>query len=113
MAIEVSIEITVRGFAQNDEWRRAGSDKKLFPDIKAAREFIRDEYGKHKRAPMYVDGADGKPLKVGYVISRRNDEMDHRQGRLYHFIEQHWISFYNVDRVDPFGRAINPERVTL
>ena len=62
--------------------------------MKEAKDWLKDNYGKAKRVPMYVDTKDGKTKKVGYVIGFRNADYSHSP--VYKWIQQDWVSFNEV-----------------
>lgn len=82
--IQLEITKTARG-------RIFDNQNKTFSDMQSARKWICDQYGKAKRAPMYIDGKDGKPQKIGYVIGFRNADLSHYQ--------RDWIAFNEIKRI--------------
>lgn len=69
----------------------------LFETLAEAKDWLKDEYWySHTKRPMYVDGKDGKPQKVGYVISFKTDPVSYDDK---HGFDQHWIHFYKVTNI--------------
>lgn len=77
-------------------WQRYDDERKSFPDMAAAREWLRQEYGTAKRAAMYRD-TDKGPIQCGYVIGQRNKWR--AKGEALFF--QDWIEFRECKPVDP------------
>lgn len=87
---------------KNAGWQRYDEARKSFPDMKAAREWLRAEYGTAKRAPCYIDQKNGSLLQVGYVIGFRPQYRSKGDAML----EQHWISFSECKPLDVSAAAI-------
>jgi len=96
--IELHITKRSSGYGKNDTPTRYDTVTKYFTDLKAAREWLREEYGKSKRQNMYVDSPEGSK-RVGYVIGFRNYE--YYNGKKLHFYERHWVEFRSVKTIDP------------
>ena len=94
--IELHIAKTCK-FAPRAPWQRYDDERKSFPDMIAAKDWLRSEYGTAKRATMYRDKPDGGAEKVGYVIGFRCKW--HGKGEPY--IEQHWVEFRECKPVNP------------
>jgi hypothetical protein len=46
---------------------------------------------------MYIDGKDGKPQKIGYVIGFRNADLSHYP--VNKWIQRDWIEFNEIKRI--------------
>lgn len=90
--IKVQITITGKSYSPKDSWRIIGEETKTFPDIKSAKDWIKENYGNSKRSPMYIDTKEGVK-KVGYVIGFRNSDISHLP--VDKWLQQDWISFYD------------------
>ena len=73
---------------------------KQFKDMKEFKVWLKDEYGKCKRQPMYRDMKDGESVKVGYVIGFKTKEYENGKYRTYY--ESHWIKVVEVETHNPF-----------
>lgn len=95
--IQLSISRTSKGF-NGESYGVYDTEKKVFDNIKQAKEYLKEEYGNCKRVPMFNDNVtdkDGNSKKVGYVYSYKNTE--YGTGKWY--IEEHWVSFYKLTRL--------------
>ena len=97
MYIQVTIEKTFKGYHAKDEREVYDTTTKQFKDIKEVREWIREEYGTHRRNSMFVDDKDGKPKKIGWIIGLKSSQYNNDTGRYDKFTEQHWIGLERVD----------------
>lgn len=73
-------------------------ETKLFDDMKQAKQFLKDEYGNHKRSSMFYEDKKGDSKRVGFIIGFRNSE--YQDGKTIHFLQQDWITFYKKERLD-------------
>lgn len=69
-------------------------DEERFADFDAAQTWVNDEFGRHKRANMYVDLKGGGSRHIGYVFSRWNHYDD---GTRYN--ESVWVEFAETTRL--------------
>lgn len=88
--IQLHVTMTSKSFSPRDRWRMLADETHNFSDIKAAREWLRKNYGKSKRQPMYVD-ENGKSKKIGYVIGF--SDADYSHAPIQHWLRQDWIEF--------------------
>ena len=95
---EIVITCTGRGFGPKERYaifeeRRKGG----FASMREVYAFLRAEYGKAKRAPMYVDRKDGTTIKCGWVIGFRNADYSHAP--VQHWLQQDWVHVNRVTTV--------------
>jgi len=90
--IKMQITITSKSYSPKDQYRIFHKEERSFPDMKAAKNWIKENYGKSKRSPMFIDTKDGVK-KVGYVIGFRNDDISHFP--VEKWLQQDWISFFD------------------
>lgn len=95
--IQLEITKTARGYSKKETFRIFDKQNKTFSDMQSARKWIYDQYGKAKRSPMYIDGKDGKPQKIGYVIGFRNADLSHYP--VDKWIQRDWIAFKEIKRI--------------
>ena len=95
--IQLEITKTARGYSKKETFRIFDNQNKIFSDMQSARKWICDQYGKAKRSPMYIDGKDGKPQKIGYVIGFRNADLSHYP--VDKWIQRDWITFNEIKRI--------------
>ena len=95
--IQLHITMTGKSFSPKSTFSCFGEDTKSFTDMKTAKQWLKEHYGKAKRVPMYCDRKDGKTEKVGYVIGFRNADYSHSP--VDKWIQQDWISFREVKSV--------------
>lgn len=96
--IEVRISKTC-AFAmtgKNAGWQRYDDMRKSFADMAEAQQWLRDEYGKAKRVPCYVDKKGGGAQQVGYVIGFRPKWRSKGDP----VVEQHWVEFRECNLLD-------------
>lgn len=91
MTIILNITYTCKSYSPRAQWSVCGDEQKRFPDMKAARAWIKQTYGKSRRAPMYVDLKSGETKRMGYVIGYR-DVYDK-------ILRQDWLSFSELTPV--------------
>ena len=89
--IELHITMTGKSFSPKDKFTIFGYDTKRFENIADARKWIKEQYGKSKRSPMYVNGKDGKSKKIGMVIGFKNADWSHAP--VESWIQQDCIEF--------------------
>lgn len=92
--IELSISRSSKGY-NGESYGIYDKQKLVFEDIKQAKDYLANEYGKCKRVAMYNDNftdKDGNPKRCGYIYSYRNTEYGTGKG----YIEEHWIAFYKL-----------------
>ena len=89
--IKLNITMTGKSYDPKDTWRIFADETHTFEDVRTAREFLRDRYGKSKRQPMYQDTKDGKTHKVGYIYGFRN--ADHSHYPVERWLQQDWVNF--------------------
>lgn len=100
--IQLDITMTsVRGFSKSDKWQCYGDQIKTFEDMKAAKDWLKQTYGNHKRVPMYRD-IPGGAEQVGWIYSFK--DYQYEEGKRFHFFEQHWVEFYRMEHVNPSQR---------
>jgi hypothetical protein len=96
--IQLHITKTGKGYSPKDKWQMFDEQTKYFSDITEAKNWLKEEYGKAKRTPMYQDTKDGKPKKTGYVIGFRNSDISHLP--VNKWIEQDWVEFREVKTLE-------------
>ena len=92
--IQLLITQTGKGYSPKDTFCRFNQQTLPFSDMAAARKYLKEQCGKCKRVPMYVDGADNKPVKCGYIYCFRNDDISHVP--VEKWIQQDWVEFREV-----------------
>jgi hypothetical protein len=97
--IQLKIVKTGKGYGKNEKWSRFDDELKTFASIKDAKDWIKETYGRSKRAPMFIDTKDGQSKKIGYVIGFRNADLSHYP--VNHWIQQDWIEFREVCTINP------------
>jgi len=97
--IQLHIIMTAKGYHPKEKFFRFGHDTKNFPSMKEAKKWIKEQYGKAKRVPMFIDLKAGGSKKIGYVISFRNADLSHYP--VNKWIQQDWIEFREVHTVTP------------
>ena len=90
--IRAHITMTGKSYSPKAKFSCFHEEEKTFEDMKEAMAWIKENYGKAKRVPMYQDTKSGGTKKVGYVIGFRNADMSHYPADKW--IQQDWISFY-------------------
>lgn len=85
--IELVITPTSKSYHPASNWQRWQDERYRFPDMKAAKQFLRERYGKASRRAMYMDQRTGPPVKCGYVIGFRNGDGSGR------WLQQDWVEF--------------------
>ncbi len=91
--IELHITRTGKSYSPKDEYRTFDFQRKGFDNMSAAKAWLREEYGKCKRQPMYNDEG-GKTKKIGYIFFFRNSDCSHHP--VEKWLQQDWVSFYEV-----------------
>ena len=96
--IQLAIRKSTKSYNPKSQWGYYDLEKKLFENVKEAKEWINDTYGNSRKSSMYIDDEDGNPKKIGYVIGFRNYQFI--DGKRENFIEQHWIGFERVEELE-------------
>lgn len=96
--IQVHVIMTCKSYSPKDSYRIFAEDKRTFADMAEARQWLREQYGKAKRSPMYVDTKDGRMLNIGYVIGFRAADWSHSS--VDKWLQRDWVSFSEVIPVD-------------
>ncbi len=96
--IQLKVTMTGKGYHPSSEWQHLSStdDHHSFPDMDAAKEWLKEQYGTCKRVPMYCD-PDAK--QVGYIYSFRASDISHVP--VNKWIQQDWVEFREVRAVTP------------
>lgn len=93
--IEVTRTRTCKGYSPKDHWQGWDSDRMTFKTMADCREWLKAEYGKSKRSPMYVDGPNGEAIRTGWVIGYRSPACSYGDNPK---LCQDWVSVYKVER---------------
>jgi hypothetical protein len=64
------------------------NDKEVFPTLKEAKKWIRDNIGKRPKSGMFIDLKNGESKKIGWVYSRYQNYYDKPFKR---YIQGVWI----------------------
>ena len=97
--VQLYIVKTAKGYSAKDKFSMIDSQTRNFSNIADAKSWVREEYGKAKRSPMYVDTKEGKAKRVGYIIGFRNSDLSHYP--VQKWIQQDWIEFREVIAISP------------
>ena len=73
---------------------------KQFKDMKEFKVWLKDEYGKCKRQPMYRDDKEGNAVKVGYVMHFKKEIYDDYKFKTSYNLD--WIEVVEVETHNPF-----------
>ncbi len=92
--IQLVIRKSSKSYNPKSNWSIFDIEKKLFNEVKEAKQWIKETYGKSKKRPMYIDDKNGNSKKIGYVIGFRNWDYEQK------WIEQHWIGFEKVEELE-------------
>ena len=77
-------------------WSRFDEDSRDFPTVEAAREYIRDKYGKCKRVMMYRDSKDNpQGVHVGYIYCFHNGDWSHTPVEKWY--QHDWVEITTVE----------------
>lgn len=75
MSFEVIINHTGKAVGKPDEdddghsnYQRYDDEKKPFPTLDAAKAWVKENYGKYKRRPIYHDTTEGGAKRIGWVF---------------------------------------------
>lgn len=94
--IRMHIVMTSKSYSNKDKYRMFDETTKIFPDMKSAKQWIKETYGNAKRFPIYVDTKEGTK-KVGYTIGFRNADVSHYP--VEKWLQRDWISFYSSNPI--------------
>lgn len=92
--IELRIQKTAKTNPK-DHYSIFDEETKQFADLNEAKQYLKDEYGTHKRSPMFQDNKQGESKRIGFVVGFRNSQYE--DGKTIHFLQQDWISFYKKE----------------
>ena len=92
---EVKISKTGKPFkSSTEQYEVFDTEKKEFPNVKEARKYVRELYGKKRGQPMFVDNASGHPVEVGKIYGFQNRDISHPyddDGKPNKWFEQDWV----------------------
>lgn len=97
--IQLCITMTGKSFSPKDKFSTFGEDTKTFSTLQEAKRWLKEQYKKSKRVPMYVDMKDGEPKRIGYVIGFRNADYSHSP--VQKWIQRDWVEFREVVTINP------------
>ncbi len=97
--IQLKITMTGKGYHPSSEWRTFADDTHSFPDVAAAKEWLKEEYGPCKRVPMYCEFKNGPDRQTGYIYSFRASDISHAP--VDKWIQQDWVEFREVKTISP------------
>jgi hypothetical protein len=89
--IELHITMSGRSYRPDADHHIFGYDRKRFPDMHAAKAWLRQRYGTCKRQPMYRDRDNGPPLHCGYVYHFNGADWSHSPVEKWR--QQDWVEF--------------------
>lgn len=96
--IQLQITMTGKRSGSKERFRVFADDTKNFKSILQAKEYIKNQYGKSKRAKMFVDTKEGSK-HVGYVFGFRNADLSHYP--VQKWTQQDWVEFQEVNTITP------------
>ena len=96
--IQLQITMTGRGYGKNDEYRCFDEDTKTFSDMKSAKGWLKEQYGKSKRGKIYQDHKNGISYQVGYIYSFNNADWSHSPVNKWR--QQDWVEFQNLETMN-------------
>jgi len=98
--IQLHITRTSKGYNEpQGEYRTYDNSTKEFKNMAEAKAFLADRYFYNKtRHPIYKDGKDGNPKRVGWIYSFKGDG-DRRYDEP-NWLGQDWVTFSKVTRTD-------------
>ena len=94
--IRLHITSTAKGYSPKDHWRRFDERDEFFPDIKSARAWLKEQYGKCRRHKMYCEPNGDH---IGYIFGFRNTDYSHHT--IERWLQQDWVSFHESGRINP------------
>ena len=100
--------MTGKSFSPKDKFSTFHKYRKLFDDLAGANAWLKENYGKSKRAPMYVDTPLGTK-RIGYVIGFRTADWSHAP--VHHWIQQDWIEFRDCKPLELDSPELRREQV--
>lgn len=74
-----------------DRYQVFNQESKLFPTLKKAKAFIKEQYGSKKGQPMYRDTKSGESVRVGTIFGSKGEDYDRDSGKRYHYLQQDWV----------------------
>lgn len=95
--IQLTITATSKGYHPSSQWSIFDTQRKGFPSIEAARDWLRYTYGNCRRYKMFQD-VGGEMVHVGYIYGYRNSDISHLP--VEKWLQQDWIEFQRVETVN-------------
>ncbi len=87
------IDVTCTGKTGKDDFSTFDNISKSFGTIKEVKEWLKEQYGKCKRIPMYSN-KDNKAAKVGYIYCFKNADWSHAPVK--HWYQRDWVEVKEV-----------------
>lgn len=98
--IELHITKQSKRAGNQNNYYTYDKETKRFKTFEECKKWLKEEYGKSKRQPMYRDDKEGNAIKIGYVIGFKNH--DYENGEKYTYYERHWIKIVEIETKNPF-----------
>ena len=92
--IELNITKASKKIASKEDYTHFDQLKKRFDNLKEAKKWLKETYGKCKKEKMYVDLKSGRSRHIGYIYSFRNADMSHYP--VSKWLQQDWVDFLEV-----------------
>ena len=93
--IEVNITKTANIFGSKESFTSFDSEQKQFGNIKEAKQWLKETYGKCKKQKMFVDTKKGEAKHVGYIYCFRNADLSHYS--INKWYQQDWVEIIEVN----------------
>lgn len=95
--IRLHITKTSKGYGKQEKYTCFEETSKVFENMANAKNWLNQEYGKCKKVNLYIDLENGKTIKNGYIYCFKNSDYSHYP--VENWLEQHWISFQNLENI--------------
>jgi hypothetical protein len=94
--IEITITRTSKGYNEPaNQYQTYDVESKRFDSLKEAKDYVKEQYYYSKtKYPIFRDGKDGKPKKIGYIYAYKGD--GDRRYNEPNYLCQDWVSYRKV-----------------
>lgn len=96
--IRLVVTMTGKSYSPSARWKCIAEDSHTFEDMASARAWLREQYGKSKRVPMYRDCTDGTTQTIGYIYGFRASDWSHAP--VDRWLQQDWVEFRSEEPID-------------
>jgi len=90
---EIDITKTSKPIGSKEKYSALDIEKKYFKSKEEVDKFLKENYGKVRKTPMFQDTKEGESQKVGYVYGFKNRDWSHNSESWF---QQDWVTIHKI-----------------